>query len=66
MTIVTDRRALIERGDADVSYGAHRLIVQYDHRFSDQLITRFAPSIGYDDVGFSLGNSMPFPNPPNS
>jgi TonB family protein len=48
------------QGDADVAYGAHRVILQYDHRFSDQLVTRFTPSVGYDSIGFSLGSEFLF------
>ena len=48
------------QGDADVYYGSHRLIAQYYQDFSDELTLRFTPSIGYDSIGFALGNSFIF------
>ena len=49
-----------EQGDADVHYGAHRLIVQYNQRFGTDLTARFTPSIGYDTIGFAVGEEFKF------
>jgi TonB family protein len=48
------------QGDADVHYGAHRIIAQYNQKFDDTLTTRLTPSIGYDTIGFGLGNEFKF------
>ena len=48
------------QGDADVQYGAHRLIGQYNQKFSPTLTARLSPSIGYDTVGFALGSDIVF------
>ena len=48
------------QGDADVHYGSHRLIAQYYQDFGDELTFRFTPSLGYDSIGFALGNSFVF------
>ncbi len=48
------------QGDADVHYGAHRIIVQHNHKFDDTITTRLSPSLGYDTVGFGLGDAFSF------
>lgn len=48
------------QGDADVHYGAHRVITQYAHRFNNDLTLRFTPSVGYDDIGFAVGEDFKF------
>lgn len=48
------------QGDADVRYGAHRIILQYNERITDNFMVRVTPSAGLDTVGFGLGNSWSF------
>jgi len=48
------------QGDADVFYGAQRLIAQYNQQVNDDLTVRVTPALGYDSVGFSLGDSYIF------
>ena len=48
------------QGDADVRYGAHRVIAQYNERLSKNLLVRVTPSAGLDTLGFGLGNSWKF------
>ncbi len=48
------------QGNADVNYGAHRLIVQWARKFGDDLTVRVTPSVGLDQIGFSLGDSFRF------
>jgi TonB family protein len=48
------------QGDGDVHYGAHRVITQYAHQFDSDLTARVTPSIGYDEIGFGVGDSFTF------
>ena len=48
------------QGDADVFYGAQRLIVQYNQQLNDDLTLRVSPALGYDTIGFSLGDAYLF------
>jgi len=48
------------QGDADVRYGAHRIIAQYNEQITNDLLLRVTPSAGLDTVGFALGNSWDF------
>jgi len=48
------------QGDADIRYGAHRLIVQWAREYGEDLTLRITPSVGYDEIGFSLGEAFSF------
>ncbi len=48
------------QGDADVKYGAHRLIMQYNQRLAPELMLRLTPSVGYDEFGFAVGDAFSF------
>ena len=48
------------QGDADVHYGAHRIIAQYFQDLNEDLTVRFTPALGYDTIGFALGNDFIF------
>jgi TonB family protein len=48
------------QGDADLHYGAHRLIVQWARKLGEDLTVRLTPSVGYDEIGFTLGDTFRF------
>jgi TonB family protein len=48
------------QGDADVRYGAHRIILQYNEQLTENLLLRMTPSAGIDTVSFGLGNNWKF------
>jgi TonB family protein len=50
------------QGDADVFYTSHRVIGQFEQTLTPDLKLRVSPSLGYDMVGFSLGNEWLYSN----